>query len=171
MNWADWAILAILVVSSLISLKRGFVKEALSLANWVLAFFIAVTFRDVLSLLLVDYIATPSLREMLSFSALFAATLIVGAMVNNLIGELVRITGLSGTDRTFGMIFGLVRGFVIVMVIVLFVPNLIPVDQDIWWQQSLFIPELLELESWCRTISADVLAVFGTFFNQSAGAL
>lgn len=167
MNWADWVILAILVVSSLISLKRGFVKEALSLANWVLAFFIAMAFRDVLSALISPYISTPSVRDMVAFATLFAATLIVGAMLNNLISELVRLTGLSGTDRTFGMIFGLLRGFVIVMAIILLVPLLVPIDQDGWWKESLLIPELLKLESWCRSITSEVAELFSKLFSKT----
>lgn len=166
MNWADWIILAILIVSSLISIKRGFVKEALSLVNWVLAFFIAVAFRDALSSILSDYIATPSLRDMVSFAALFAATLIVGAMVSNLIAELVRLTGLSGTDRTFGMVFGLLRGFVIVMVILIFAPVLLPVKEDAWWSESLLIPQLLELEDWCRSITREVATLFSNLFSK-----
>lgn len=167
MNWADWVIIAILVVSSLISLKRGFIKEALSLANWVLAFFIAMAFRDVLAALISPYISTPSIRDMVAFATLFAATLIVGAMVNNLISELVRLTGLSGTDKTFGMLFGLLRGFVIVMAIILLVPLLIPIDQDGWWKESLLIPELMKLEAWCRSVSAEVAALFSTLFSKT----
>lgn len=166
MNWADWVIIAILIVSSLISIKRGFVKEALSLINWVLAFFIAVAFRDIFSSLLVDYISAPSVRDMVSFAALFAATLIVGAMVSNLIAELVRITGLSGTDRTFGMVFGLLRGFIVVMAIILLVPSVVPIDKDGWWKESFLIPELLELEGWCRSITKEVAALFGKLFSN-----
>ena len=152
MNWADWTILAVIVVSSLISLKRGFVKEALSLANWLLAFFIAMTFRDPLSSLLVEHIATPSLRDMTAFGILFALTLIVGAMVNYLIGELVRMTGLSGTDRTFGMAFGLFRGFIIVMAVLILLPAVVPVNEDTWWKESLLIPQLLSFEDLCREL-------------------
>ena len=115
MNWADWTIVVILVLSSLISIKRGFVKEALSLATWILAVIIALFFSERLAVLLTDSITTPSVREVVAFAILFIATLLVGAMVNYLIGELVRITGLSGTDRTLGMVFGLARGFIIVM--------------------------------------------------------
>ncbi|MEC8427429.1 MAG: CvpA family protein, partial [Pseudomonadota bacterium] len=46
MNWADWGIAGILLVSSLIGLKRGFIKEALSVLCWVAAFVVAMTFRD-----------------------------------------------------------------------------------------------------------------------------
>ncbi|WP_188151177.1 CvpA family protein [Teredinibacter waterburyi] len=159
MNSADWVIIAILVVSSLISLKRGFVKEALSMANWVLAFFVAMTFSNQLSALLASQITTPSVREMVAFGVLFAATLIVGAMVNYLIGELVRMTGLSGTDRLFGMIFGLLRGFVVVMAVLIIVPGVVPIDQDSWWQESTMIPHLLEFEDWCRAAAAELTSL------------
>ena len=160
MNWADWVILAIVAISSLISLKRGFVKEALSLANWVVAFFIAMMFYEPFASMLSPYIGTPSVRDMVAFAALFAATLIVGAMLNNLVGELVRITGLSGTDRAIGMVFGLLRGFVIVMAILLLVPLLIPIDEDVWWKKSTLIPHFLEMEGWTRQITADIAGMF-----------
>ena len=165
MNWADAVILVILVVSSVISLKRGFVKEALSMANWVLAFFIAMTFRDQLSHLLAAKIATPSMRDMVAFGILFATTLVVGAMVNYLIGEVVRMTGLAGTDRMFGMVFGLVRGFIIIMAIVVFLPALVPVDQDPWWRKSFFIPHLMEFEGWFRTSVRQIGNFIAGLFN------
>lgn len=156
MNWADWTILAILLISCLISLKRGFVKEALSMVNWVLAFIIAMTFRDQLASLLESQIATPSVREMVAFGILFAATLVVGALVNHLVGELIRMTGLSGTDRLFGMVFGLVRGLVVVMALLLLVPMILPVDQDNWWQESVLIPQFLQFEGWARDTAREL---------------
>lgn len=165
MNWADWVIVAILLVSSLISLKRGFVKEALSMANWVLAFFIAVTFRDQLSSLLANQIAVPSIRDMTAFALLFAMTLIVGAMVNYLIGELIRMTGLSGTDRLFGMIFGMVRGFIVVMAILLIVPSVVPIHEDPWWQESILIPHFLQMEDWCMAVVKEITEFFSSLFS------
>lgn len=156
MNWADWAIVAVLIVSSLISVKRGFVKEALSMVNWVVAFVVAITFKDQLSALLVDHIATPSVRDMAAYGLLFGATLIVGAMVNYLIGELVRMTGLSGTDRLFGMIFGFIRGFVIIMAALIFLPGILSIDQDSWWTESLLIPQFLDLEEWFKSVYSEV---------------
>ena len=143
-----------MAVSSVISLKRGFVREALSLANWGVAFVVAMTFRDSLAALLVDSVQTPSIREMLAFGLLFAATLVVGAMVNYLIGELVKITGLSGTDRMFGMVFGLARGVIVVVAILILVPAVVPIDQDLWWRDSVLIPHFLQLEDWTRHMAA-----------------
>ena len=60
MNWVDWTILAIFSVSTLLSLKRGFVKEALSLAGWVAAFLVAISFSARLSAELADFITRDS---------------------------------------------------------------------------------------------------------------
>ncbi|GAB3098608.1 CvpA family protein [Aestuariicella hydrocarbonica] len=164
MNWADWTIIGILAVSSLIGLKRGFVKEALSLVCWAAAFLVAMTFHQPLAALLADTIPTPSVRQMIAFGGLFTATLIVGAMVNYLIGELVRMTGLSGTDRLFGMIFGLARGGVVVLAILLLLPPLVPVDQDPWWRQSVVIPHFLTMEDWARQAGSLISDKFVSFF-------
>ncbi len=164
MNWADWTIIGILAVSCLIGLKRGFVREALSLLCWVAAFVVAMMFHQPLSVLLSEAITTPSIRQMVAFGGLFAATLIVGALVNYLIGELVRITGLSGTDRLFGMVFGLARGGVVVLAILLLVPPLIPVDQDPWWHQSVVIPHFLAMEDWAREAGSLISTKFLSFF-------
>lgn len=150
MNWADWTILGVLAVSSLFSIRRGFVKEALSLLTWVLAFAIALIYHERMAILLSDLIQTPSMRLAAGFGLLFAGTLVVGAMVNHLLGELVRLTGLSGTDRLFGMVFGLARGAVVIMAALVFVPQLLPVAEDPWWQQSVLIPKFLSFEGWSR---------------------
>lgn len=165
MNWADWAILGILLVSSLISIKRGFVKEALSLVTWVVAFIVAMLFGDRLAVLLTDLISTPSVREMTAFVILFAATLIVGAMVNYLISELVRMTGLSGTDRLFGMLFGVARGLVVVMALLILLPSLVPLDQDQWWHESVLIPHFLDFEHWARAAASETTAFFLQWFE------
>ncbi|MDP5040491.1 MAG: CvpA family protein, partial [Paraglaciecola sp.] len=44
MNWIDFAILGVILISTVISLIRGFIKEAISLAIWFSAFFIASQF-------------------------------------------------------------------------------------------------------------------------------
>ncbi len=158
MNWADIAILGIVLLSSLISLKRGFVKEALSLAGLVAAFIIAMLFGGSLAALFVDSIPSADTRKVVAFAILFISTLVVAGLANYLIGELVKMTGLSGTDRLLGTIFGLIRGVLVVIVILLLLSALVPLDQEDWWQQSILIPKLLSMEGWCRE-------VFGLFYQ------
>lgn len=167
MNWADWAIIGILALSSGIGLIRGLVKEALSLAVWVAAVIIAKTFSPQLAVLLSNAIETPSLRELAAFAVLFVLTLILGAMANYLVGALVKITGLSGTDRLLGLLFGVVRGFIIVMMIIVFLPSILPVDQDPWWQQSVLVGHLLQFESWASELFSAVAASAAGLFGSA----
>ena len=154
-TWIDWLIAIIIVISALISLKRGFFKEVLSLLTWVAAIFVAWTFGGALSERLTDYIATPSIRVMTACALLFVATLLVGALINRIIAELVQATGLSGTDRLLGMVFGALRGCLVVTV-VLGVLTLAPLEQDPAWKQSLLLPHFLLLADWSKQMAMDL---------------
>ncbi|WP_438282987.1 CvpA family protein [Pseudomonas alabamensis] len=150
-TWVDWAIIAIVAVSALISLNRGFVKEALSLITWVVAGAVAWLFGGSLSQYLEPYIQTPSARVIAGCTILFVATLIVGAMINFIVGELIRVTGLSGTDRFLGMVFGAARGGLLVVVAVGLL-SLGPVQQDPWWQQSRLLPQFVLVADWSKNL-------------------
>ncbi|PAV24891.1 colicin V production CvpA [Tamilnaduibacter salinus] len=152
--WIDWVIIAIIAVSTVISLKRGFVREALSLVTWVAAFLIARTFHPQMQTLLQGTVETPLVRLVAAFAILFFGTLIVGAVINNLIGHLVRATGLSPTDRVLGMGFGLLRGLIVVIVAIA-LTRYSPLSQGAWWQQSIMIDRLALVESWSRRMLGD----------------
>lgn len=160
-NWADWTIVGILAISSLISIRRGFVKEAISLLVWGMALFVSMAFHGHMAVLMQAVVESASLRYLLSFVVLFVATFVVGSMVKYLVGELVRMTGLSGTDRLFGMAFGLARGMIVVMAVLILVPMAFPVNQYSWWQQSTLIPQFLLIEYWCKDTFALLLDLFG----------
>ncbi len=150
-TWVDWAIVAIIGVSALISIKRGFVKEALSLVVWIVAGVVAWLFGGAVAQHLTNFIDIPSARVIAACALLFVATLLVGGLVSFLIGELIRVTGLSGTDRFLGMFFGAARGALLVVVLVGLV-SLAPVQQDIWWQQSTLLPHFLMVADWSKNL-------------------
>lgn len=150
-TWVDWAFIAVIAISSLISLSRGFVKEALSLLTWIVAGVVAWTFGGSLSHYLVDYIETPSARVIAACAILFVATLVVGALINFLISQLVKMTGLSGTDRLLGMVFGAARGALLVVVAVGLL-SLLPVQDDLWWRESHLVPHFLLVADWSKSL-------------------
>ncbi len=161
-NWTDWVILALIGVSALLSLSRGFIKEALSLCVWAAAGAISWLYGAALAEYLTSYIELPSARAIAARSILFVLTLMIGALVTHLLGLLVQATGLGGTDRLLGVLFGLARGALIVVVLVGLL-NLAPVQQDPWWQQSVLLPEFLMIAEWAKT------QLLG-FFDSSAAA-
>jgi len=148
MVWIDMVILGIVLISAFISLIRGFAREALSLVAWILALGLAWHFFRDFSVYLME-IETTSVRLGSSFFVIFISVLILGGMVNFLVGQLIDKTGLSGTDRVLGIFFGAARGAVMVCVFVL-LAGLTPLPEDTWWQESQLIPHFSQLAVWLR---------------------
>ncbi len=137
--WPDYIIISIIVISMVISLMRGFVREALSLAGWFLAIWVSFYYMDPMVALLSPRLdLPPSILSLVAFAVLFIITLIMAALVTNLIAAIVDQTGLSGTDRSIGMLFGIVRGIIIVGILVL-LAGFTMVPQDPWWKESVLI--------------------------------
>ena len=152
MNWLDWVLLVVIAISSLISLKRGFFREALSLIIWVIAVAVAVIFSEPMAAFLQPYlqphVTSPSLLKVIAIVLLFIVCLLVGGLCSLLLSQLIRLTGLTGTDRLLGTVFGALRGILLVLVILMVGQKLLPLPQENWWQQSTLIPHFLRLESW-----------------------
>lgn len=148
MIWVDWAILAIIGLSALISLMRGFVREALSLAGWIAAFLLAKAFYEPVAEMLVEHIDTNSIRLGVAWAGIFIVTLFVAGVLNYLIGTMIDKAGLSGTDRFLGMGFGAIRGVLIVALIVLGLKQFTPIPKDEWWGKSTMIPHMEIVAEW-----------------------
>jgi membrane protein required for colicin V production len=145
----DYAILAIILLSAFISLIRGFVREALSLAGWVAAIWISITFAGGFSELGIvkTSIADVTLRLMVSFLVLFVMTLVISGVINFFAVKLVQRTGLTGTDRFLGVVFGFLRGALLVIVLVL-LAGLTPMPKESWWDDSFFLFRFEAIAVW-----------------------
>ena len=158
--WIDYIIIGIIVLSSLISLVRGFMREALSLAAWILAFWISWTFFRELAIYFEQWISVPSMRLGVAFLLLLVVTLILGGLVNYLVGQLVEKTGLTGTDRMIGVFFGIARGSLLVGITVL-LAGLTAIPSDPWWHESVLIGYFQDLALWLRAyLPPDIASKF-----------
>lgn len=149
----DFIIIGIIVFSLLVSLWRGFVREVLSLAGWVIAFFVASKFYPPMSQLLLKidspYIQNSEfLRNGIAIAILFIAVLIISGIINALLAQLVDKTGLSGTDRVLGAGFGVLRGVFIVAAILFFFEKFTQFNQSELWKESQLIPHFDFIVKW-----------------------
>jgi membrane protein required for colicin V production len=160
MAWVDLVIIGVIGLSALISLIRGFVKESISLVTWVAAGLIALRYYAPMADLLEPFVSSAPLRQWVGGGILFVVTLIVGAIVNFIISQLVSKTGLSGTDKALGVVFGAARGVLLVTMVVL-LASLTPMPEASWWQESATIGFFQQLAVWIKgVIPADAVGQF-----------
>lgn len=160
MSWLDIIIVGVIALSALISLIRGFVKESISLISWIVAGIVAFRYFSPMADLLEPFVASPTVRGIAGFALLFISTLVIGAIVNFIMSQLVSKTGLSGTDKALGVVFGGARGVLIVTMIVL-LASLTPMPEAQWWQDSTMVGFFQQLAEWVKgVIPADAVDNF-----------
>ena len=150
----DWTIIVVLGLSILLSLWRGFVREAVSLAGWIAAFVIANMFVGEVAIFLQQWIANVTGRYVAAYALLFAGTLVVAGIVGKLSAQVVRITGLTLLDRLLGTVFGFIRGIIIVLVAVYVVRQLAPPQNVLWLDESQLMPYVDMLGQWVQAVFA-----------------
>ena len=147
MTWPDYAIMGAIAISILVGALRGFMKEVFSLVVWATAFIIAYQYGGDVAALMDDHIALASARTAMGFTGLFIVVLLIGGLLNYLVGRLVESTGLNGTDRLLGGVFGAARGLALV-VAVLLIAGFTPIPADPWWKDSQMIQRLMPFIEW-----------------------
>ena len=139
MPWFDIALLAILLISTVFSIVRGFAKDAISLTAWILAFVVAVTLADKFAIILPDSMESARLRVGVSIAVLFLATLIMGTIANFLLAGFINMVKMQNIDRGLGAMFGLTRGVIIVCLLVV-LGSYIGLNEASWWSSSALVP-------------------------------
>lgn len=115
----DYAVLAIIGISIIVSMMRGAIKELLALFGWVAAFYIAKTYSSQLAPLLPVDIPTEALKTLAAFLILLVAILFLNSLLSVAVSSMVRKIRLGWLNRFLGVIFGFLKGLLIVCVIVL----------------------------------------------------
>lgn len=136
MTILDYVVLGIIFVSVLVSIMRGFVREILSIAGWVIAFMVASSFAGNFEPMLPLSVTGESLRILIAFVVIFISVLIVMMLITMMLSVIIKSVGLGFTDRLLGAFFGFLRGFIVVMILVLIV-GLTGLPKQSFWQQAL----------------------------------
>jgi membrane protein required for colicin V production len=135
----DYAVVLIILVSIVVSVIRGLVKEILSVVGWVTAFILANLYGGTVGEMLPMHGASDGLRLVAGFAIVFILAVFAMALVNVLAGMLVRKIGLAPADRGLGGLFGLARGVLIVVTLVM-LGGLTQLPREPFWQNAVLRP-------------------------------
>lgn len=155
MHFADGVILAIIAISMLFGVFRGFVREAFALVGWIAAYVVARMFHAPLENMLVDEIGTPSLRMAVAWGGLFITTLLLAGIAGYMVRSLIEAAGIRSIDRVFGAVFGVGRGLILVLsALVMAAPF---ASHDPWWQQAVLPAQFMQYELLGRELKNTVM--------------
>lgn len=147
----DYLVVGVIAFSAVIGLLRGFFPELISLAGWVVAIWSGWHFAPAVEPYLAGKLNSPLLELWVSRAVVFVAVLLVAGMLGQLVTIAIRKTGLSGTDRTLGLVFGIVRGAVIFGIAVLFARG-VDMQDEPWWRESQTIVYGEQVAAWLHRI-------------------
>lgn len=117
MNSLDWMLLSPLLVSGLLGVWRGVVREVMSVLAWVIGVVLAGRFAADLALWLP--LRGDLLPHAVAWVLLLLGVLIAAGLLARLLKQLLSVAGLGLADRLLGGVFGLVRGTMVLMLLVL----------------------------------------------------
>jgi membrane protein required for colicin V production len=115
-SYLDLAVLAIVLVSALLSMLRGFSREVLAIASWAAAAAAAYYFYPVVTPHLAPYIHKDVFAQAAAAAIVFFATLIVVSLFTVRLSDAILDSKIGALDRTLGFVFGVARGFLLAVV-------------------------------------------------------
>jgi len=114
LNLFDYLLIAIVGISMIISLWRGFVREMISLIGLIAAFLVATRTSGWAGDQLDGIISNDTVADVVGFCLMFILIVVIVAMIGAVIRRLMIAADLTATDRTLGLLFGLTRGILLI---------------------------------------------------------
>ncbi|MEJ2375583.1 MAG: CvpA family protein [Pseudolabrys sp.] len=130
----DVLLLVVMLISGLLAMIRGFMREILSIAAWIVAALAALAFYARLAPFVKSYVGLgDTATNIIAAAIVFLVTLIVVAVVTVRISDMVLDSRVGALDRTLGFLFGLGRGLLVVVVAFVFFVWLVPEHSQPTW--------------------------------------
>jgi len=152
----DILIAAAILVSVVVGIFRGFVKEAISIAALLVAIWAALYFGPEAGNISENWIKSEELQMWFGRVLVFLVILSLGGLLGWGISKLVRLSVLSGMDRLLGAVFGVARGILLVAVAIIG-GQFAGFDNDNWWLQSKLIPHFEVVADWIKIMAPEGL--------------
>lgn len=151
MDAVDWILLALLGVSILLGIWRGLVREVISLAGWVVGFWMAQAWAPQAATWLPLQGASEMLRYLAGFITVFLLVLVLSVLLGWVVSKLVSAVGLGLLDRLLGGVFGGLRGGVVLLSLAVVI-SLTPMQTASWWTGSPVARGLVHGLQWLKPV-------------------
>jgi membrane protein required for colicin V production len=140
----DFVIIAIILLSSVFAFSRGLVREALSIAAWVLAAVIAFYAFPYVLPFVGRYVPKGAVADIVAGAGVFLVALVLLHMIARMLAGRVKSSHLSAVDRTLGLLFGLARGLVLACILYIALAWFLPAGEHRpqWFAESRTLPYL-----------------------------
>lgn len=119
MNWLDFVLILILVISAVGGIAKGFARLVIGLLAAVAGFLCGLWFYGLAGGFLLPYVSHKGIANFIGFLLIFLGVVLLGALIGKLLGLLLKWAGLSWLNRIMGGVFGLLRGLVFAIALVL----------------------------------------------------
>ncbi len=140
----DLAVGIVILISALMALANGAVRETLSIGSWVGAFAVAIYAYEPLKPFLKEAIQNELLTDIATIAVAFFVPLIVFRIITGMISRALQDSGLGALDRLVGLILGLARGAIIVVALYMIGSFFIPPDRQPQWVQTAWVKPYLD---------------------------
>jgi membrane protein required for colicin V production len=135
----NYLFFAITIISLIISLFRGGIKEISSIITWILAFILTKNYGNLIKPYIAKFITNQVIQVILVFAIIFILVAILMLIVNKVLKSLLSSVGLGGVDYLIATIFGIIRG-VLICAILVFIIESLHLDNQHNWQKTKLYP-------------------------------
>ncbi len=149
MTGFDYAVIAVIGLSTLLSLWRGAVQQLFSLAGWLLAFAVANHFAPLVQDWVPASAGGETVRYLIAVIGVFLGTLLLILLAGRLLAGALRGLGLGVADRMLGVLFGFLRGVLLVLLGVA-LAGMTPLPQTLVWRDAASSAWFVAAVEWAR---------------------
>ncbi len=166
----DVVLIAVMLISGLLAMVRGFMREVLSITAWVLAAGVTLYAYTKLLPAATSYFNSGLIAKAAIVGGVFLATLLAVSIVTVRISDMVLDSRVGALDRTLGFLFGLGRGLIIVVIAFAFFDWLVPAkSQPAWVTEAKSKVFLTNAAGWLRSMSPDLEALYQKYKGNKGG--
>ncbi|WP_173931286.1 CvpA family protein [Chelativorans sp. Marseille-P2723] len=151
----DGILVGFTLVSAMLAMVRGFSREILSIASWIVAAFAAYFLYPVVLPYVTPHIGNATVALIVSAAAVFLVVLVIVTIITMKMADFIVDSRIGALDRTLGFLYGAARGILVVAVALLFLNWLLASNPPSWISEAKSRPLLEGVGSWLQGLLPD----------------